>query len=351
MKYLSLFSGIGGFELGIQKAYEDKLCGEKQQERLSGVQQGRDSSSIASEDRHPQAIGYSEIDKYAIQVYNKHFNHKNYGDCTKINATELPDFDLLVGGFPCQAFSIAGKRRGFDDTRGTLFFDIARILKEKHPRNFILENVKGLLSHDNGRTFKTIISTLVELGYGVEWQVLNAKNFGVPQNRERVFIVGHLGGFSGRKVFPITSDTGEITESVKRKRITTGRTRNFGSSGQLHQPDEICSTMTQSMGTGGNNVPCIIGFKSPLKETDIASTLMARDYKGIGNQGTNAVINETRIRRLTPKECERLMSYPDDWTLEGTEGKISDTQRYKMCGNGIVSNVVAEVVRPLISKL
>jgi len=282
MKYLSLFSGIGGFELGI---------GDK-----------------------AECIGYSEIDKYAIQIYEKHFNHKNYGDCTKIIASELPDFDLLVGGFPCQAFSIAGKRRGFNDTRGTLFFDIARILKEKHPRNFILENVKGLLSHDNGRTFKTIISTLVELGYGVEWQVLNAKNFGVPQNRERVFIVGHLGGFGGKQVFPITSDTGEITESVKRKRITTGRTRNFGSSGQLHQPDEICSTMTQSMGTGGNNVPCITG---------------------------------TRIRRLTPKECERLMGLPDNWTLEGTEGKISDTQRYKMCGNGIVSNVVAEVIKRL----
>ncbi|MFA5652456.1 MAG: DNA (cytosine-5-)-methyltransferase, partial [Candidatus Paceibacterota bacterium] len=205
IKYFDTFTGIGGFTLGIQKVL------------------GKEA----------ECIGYSEIDKYAIQIYEKQFTKrlpycshcweqktkerelsseresiisknskgcincgkpasllfnikpKNYGNITTINASELPDFDLLVGGFPCQAFSIAGKRGGFNDTRGTLFFDIARILKEKRPRNFILENVKGLLSHDSGRTFKTIIITLAELGYCVEWEVLNAKNFGVPQNRER----------------------------------------------------------------------------------------------------------------------------------------------------------------------
>jgi hypothetical protein len=130
MTYFSMFSGIGGFEIPLQEL---------------GF----------------ECIGFSEIDKYAVQVYKSHFiNHHNYGNATSIIASELPDFDLLVGGFPCQAFSIAGKRRGFDDTRGTLFFDVARILKEKRPRFFILENVKGLLSHDNGRTFKVIIATL-----------------------------------------------------------------------------------------------------------------------------------------------------------------------------------------------
>jgi len=176
MKYFDAFTGIGGFTKAIQEVYKEKT----------------------------ECVGYSEIDKYACQIYQKHFpNHKNYGNITKISTDTLPDFDLFVGGFPCQAFSIAGKRMGFSDTRGTLFFDIARILRDKKPPLVLLENVKGLLSHDNQRTFETILCTLSELGYSIEWQVLNSKNFGVPQNRERVFIVGHLGGFGGRKVFPL----------------------------------------------------------------------------------------------------------------------------------------------------
>jgi DNA (cytosine-5)-methyltransferase 1 len=202
MKYLSLFSGIGGFELGIRKAYKsNRNTPSTGRKLLQGVQPSA-----------PTCVGYSEIDKYADQIYQKHFGGKNYGDATKINARELPDFDLLVGGFPCQAFSLAGKRLGFNDTRGTLFFDIARILAEKRPRNLVLENVKGLLSHDQGKTFQTILGVLAGLGYFVEWQVLNSKDFGVPQNRERVFIVGHLGGEPRRKVFPITGTNGEGTQ-------------------------------------------------------------------------------------------------------------------------------------------
>jgi DNA (cytosine-5)-methyltransferase 1 len=232
MKYLSLFSGIGGFELGIQQAYETKRDSYVQEKRggkktsqvkLQKVKEGLHSvsrkttlstsngdnelSNPSTNKRQPTCIGYSEIDKYATSIYQHHFpNHKNYGDITKINAEELPDFDFLCGGFPCQSFSIAGKRGGFNDTRGTLFFDIARILKIKQPRLLLLENVKGLLSHDEGRTFATIISTLTELGYDLQWHVLNSKNFGVPQNRERVFIIGHLRGTSRPKVFPFGSD-------------------------------------------------------------------------------------------------------------------------------------------------
>lgn len=206
MKYLSLFSGIGGFELGIQQAYEDNNS-DRPVPTLEDVRHGSSASSERNngsvESKPPTCIGFSEIDKYAVQIYQKHFpDHKNYGDITKIDTRELPDFDLLVGGFPCQAFSIAGKRKGFDDTRGTLFFEIARILRDKRPRLFLLENVKGLLSHDNGKTFATIIATLDELGYDLQWQVLNSKNHGVPQNRERIFIVGHLRGTSRPEVFP-----------------------------------------------------------------------------------------------------------------------------------------------------
>lgn len=163
MRYFSGFSGIGGFELGVPDDWE--------------------------------CVGYSEIEPRAIQIYQKHFpKHKNYGDITKINPTELPDFDCFVGGFPCQSFSIAGKRRGFDDTRGTLFFDIARIIAVKKPKTLLLENVKGLLSHDKGRTFETILKTLDELGYDCEWCVFNSTDFGKPQSRPRVYIRGFIRG-------------------------------------------------------------------------------------------------------------------------------------------------------------
>lgn len=205
MRYFSMFSGIGGFEEGIRRVDEKAKC-----------------------------VGFSEVDKYAIKVYQSHFpGHKNYGDATRIVPSELPDFDVLVGGFPCQAFSIAGKRLGFEDTRGTLFFDIARILREKKPRLFVLENVKGLLSHDNGRTFKTIITTLVELGYSVEWQVLNSKNHGVPQNRERVFIIGHLGESGGREVFPLGETDEENSNQHSEGRYTN---RNGQSTSDFKEP-------------------------------------------------------------------------------------------------------------------
>lgn len=180
-----MFSGIGGFELGIKQAYED----------LRSIQQTISKGSTEQynfEDKlcEWECVGYSEIDKYAIQIYEKHFKGvKNYGDATKIKADELPDFDFLCGGFPCQAFSGAGQRKGFNDTRGTLFFDIARIVKEKRPKYFLLENVSGLLSHDKGRTFKTILSTLDELGYECEWMVFDSWAFGSAP-RKRVYIRG-----------------------------------------------------------------------------------------------------------------------------------------------------------------
>jgi len=162
MKFIDTFSGIGGFAKPLIEAGHE-------------------------------CVGFSEINKWAIQVYQNQFpDHHFLGDITKIDADRLPDFDLLVGGFPCQSFSMAGKRGGFDDTRGTLFFELARILKAKRPKWYIFENVKGLISHDNGKTLGTIMQTLWELGYTADYQVLNSKDFGVAQNRERVFIVGTI---------------------------------------------------------------------------------------------------------------------------------------------------------------
>lgn len=163
IKYLDMFAGIGGFRSGLEK--------------IGGF----------------ECIGYCEIDKYAKQSYEAMYDTKGelyFNDARKINPKVLPDIDLITGGFPCQSFSIAGRRKGFEDTRGTLFFEIARIASAKKPKYLFLENVPGLLSHDRGRTFKTILSSLDELGYDVTWQVLNSKDFGVPQSRKRLYIVG-----------------------------------------------------------------------------------------------------------------------------------------------------------------
>ena len=317
MKYFSMFSGIGGFEYGIQNAYRSKNRGSQTNtqgdwhesetsKEISTTQRPISSSSTDRIDERPLCVGYSEIDKYAIKVYERNFNgHKNYGDCTAIDAQQLPDFDLLVGGFPCQAFSIAGKRYGFQDTRGTLFFDIGRILANKRPRHLVLENVKGLLSHDNGKTFQTIIGVLTDLGYTVEWQVLNSKDFGVPQNRERVIIVGHLRGECRGQVFPITGANGQ--DIIQLNQPTHSNDRVYGTDG-------VSPTLNTMQ--GGNRQPFI---EQP-----------------------------PRIRRLTPLECERLQGFPDDWTKYGVgDEPISDSQRYKMCGNAVTTNVIQAVIESL----
>ena len=329
MKYFSTFTGIGGFELGIKQAYEE-LCNLRPNE-LENNERPEELYGIKDKLKQWECMGYSEVDKYAIQIYEKHFKHKNYGDITKIIASELPDFDFLCGGFPCQSFSVAGKRKGFEDTRGTLFFDIARIIKEKRPKYFLLENVKGLLSHDNGRTFKTIISTIDELGYDCQWQVLNSKNFGVPQNRERVFIVGHIRGTSRPKVFPITK--------VNPK--TIGKTLM-----DINQARRVYGTEGTSItlkGLGGGQ-----GAKTGLYE--VANTIDANYYKGINRNPGHAssqrgIKQYGGIRRLTPIECERLQGFPDNWTED-----LSDTQRYKTLGNAVTVNVIKEIILRLYAR-
>jgi len=348
MKYFSMFTGIGGFELGIQRATLSVRNGKTEDTESStpeqgmesttkGVQPNRDRSDHISSGESGQVscVGYSEIDKYAIQTYEHNFGKevKNYGDATKINTTELPDFDLLVGGFPCQAFSVAGKRAGFDDTRGTLIFDVVRVLRDKRPRHFILENVKGLLSHDSGKTFSHILEILTDSGYDVSWSIHNSKNYGVPQNRERIYLVGNLRGEPRPQVFPHEAHPRQdIVYDVK------GSQRD-----RVYNRGGLAPTVPTMQ--GGNTHPKVVSVSRKDgvgKELDNAHTLSASDYRGLNrNQAQTGVIENQSIRRLTPIECERLQGFPDNWTIG------SDTQRYKQCGNAVTVNVVEHVVRSI----
>lgn len=387
MKYLSLFSGIGGFELGIQNAYVDTINGSEERGKQKNTQRDKKTGQrlvtakredtratkgqTGQHDQHrnkcgePHCVGYSEIDKYAIQIYQKHFpNHKNYGDIKTINALDLPAFDLLVGGFPCQSFSIAGKRGGFNDTRGTLFFEIARIIKQKQPRLLLLENVKGLLSHDQGKTFYTIISTLDELGYDIQWQVLNSKNHGVPQNRERVFIIGHLRETPRPEVFPFGENDkvfdGENESDERRPQTENSHTLRGSnikadqvfirqvnqpkhSNERVYDPGGISPTLNTMQ--GGQRQPKIIGglqeHQKPRSD-GVSPTLTT----AMGNGGGQTPIlwsEDIKIRRLTPTECERLQGFPDGWT-----NGLSDTQRYKTLGNAVTVNVIRDIIMKLI---
>jgi DNA (cytosine-5)-methyltransferase 1 len=340
VKYFSLFSGIGGFELGIEQAYEDIAHEQIRQPDSAGH---NSSTKGGSKPQLPTCVGYSETDKYTIQIYQRYFpEHKNYGDITRINADTLPDFDLVVGGFPCQSFSIAGKRGGFDDTRGTLFFDIARIVRAKRPRICFLENVKGLLSHDRGRTFDTILRTLDELGYDLQWQVLNSKNFGVPQNRERVFIVGNFRGTHRPKVFPIRASSQQNDKDGTYAHALNasdwrGANRNQKQTTiqQLNQPKHSNNRIYGQEGISPNLNTMQGGNRQPF----ISPTIRAEHH----NTADVHFIGELpQIRRLTPTECERLQGFPDGWT----EG-VSDTQRYKTLGNAVTVNVIREIAKKL----
>lgn len=361
LTFIDFFSGIGGFRLGLERA---------------GF----------------KCVGYCDNDKYANKLYRNYFNTEKeyfFNDITKINTKDLPDFDILCGGFPCQSFSIAGKRRGFEDTRGTMFFEVARILKDKRPRYFILENVKGLLNHDNGQTFKTIIKVLTDLGYSVQWQLLNSKFFGVPQNRERVYIVGCYGTECIGKIFPLTGSGTETINEIRKHPMTQ---KNTSQGSRVYTPDGIASCLIANSGglggkTGlyfinkprfdkykasntvetlkvGGDTPHVCVRNGTKKGFDTAGpgdginlaypqskTRRGRVGKGCSQTlDTNChmgTVDGCRIRRLTPIECFRLQGFPDDMVEKAREIGLSDARLYKMAGNAVTVNVVEAVAKKL----
>lgn len=334
IKYIDLFAGIGGFHYGLERCHGD-------QRQVQAEQADAEPVSMPGVNDVQESV-YScvyanEWDKYANSVYRRHYEECDNRDIRTVDAKDIPDHELLCGGFPCQSFSVAGKRGGFDDTRGTLFFEIARIVQQKQPRLLLLENVKGLLSHDQGRTFGVILNTLDELGYDTQWQVCNSKDFGVPQNRERVFIVGHFRGTSRPQVFPLERTNSK--DIIQLNETTHSNDRIYGEDG-------LSPTLNTMQ--GGRRQPKVM--RQPLKflkrnqkniEGDCAFTVDASQTSGLSI--------DAQIRRLTPKECERLQGFPDDWTALDEYGKqVSDTQRYKMCGNAVTTNVITEIAKRLV---
>ena len=304
LKFFDLFAGIGGFRLGMERA--GHTC-----------------------------VASCEWDKYARETYKYNFNqYPEYDDAKDMHAQSLPSFDVLCAGFPCQAFSIAGKRLGFEDPRGNIFFEIARIAKAKRPSYLFLENVKGLLSHEKGDTFRTIISTLDEMGYDAEWQVLNSKYF-VPQNRERVFIIGHLRGERTRQIFPL-GDFNSETDKPKPKIV--GVVNDKGNLRQVEQA--TCLDANYWKGCDNHAQRTMIYLSNT--NANMKQRIQERKETWTLGTGTDFGIKDgMRIRKLTPIECERLQGFPDNWT------RGSDTQRYKQCGNAVTVPVVEYIAKEL----
>ena len=408
IRFIDLFSGIGGFREGLRRA-GGFVC-----------------------------VGHCEMDPHAERNYRKLFETEGEwycDDARNIRTETMPDFDLLCAGFPCQAFSIAGKRGGFADSRGTLFFEIARLVAEKRPAYFLLENVPGLLSHDKGRTYHTILSTFSELGYHVEWKVLNSKDFGVPQSRKRVYIVGYLDGRCAGKILPLQPPNGaalvQILGGGQGERVydpsgvsctLTSNSGGMGAKTGLYQVglpikentkkgykmaypgDSIdlgYANLNTRRGRVGHQIAHTLTTESqqgtlhfvdispePLV-TDTARCLNTKqdssihkhrgEASGVLVEGPRAILTPEkakvrqngrrmkepdeamftltatdrhgvvyhgRIRRLVPRECFRLQGYKDSQIDRMMEG-MSDRQLYKQAGNGVTVTVVEAIGRNL----
>jgi DNA (cytosine-5)-methyltransferase 1 len=302
-KAIDLFAGIGGIRLAFHNAFKEKLI-----------------FNFAC-----------EINKYACKTYIANFFHDPLGDITKLNNNDIPDFNILLAGFPCQSFSIAGEKRGFDDIRGTMFFHIAQILKERNPDAFLLENVKNLQFHDNGNTFKVIISILEELGYHVYYRILDAKDFGLPQHRQRIYIVGFR---TPRKFsFPTPLTTPRITlSSILQPHVPT---KYYLSQKYL----DCLKAHRQHHEDKGHG----FGYEVlNIERNDIANTLvlggMGHEKNLIKDKDTTK--NKEGIRKMTVREWARLQGFPDKFYFP-----VSDTQAYRQIANSVPIPVVEAIAR------
>jgi DNA (cytosine-5)-methyltransferase 1 len=298
LKFIDLFCGIGGFRVAM-----DEAC--------------RENNLI------PECVFSSDIDKSCQDSYEANFGHRPSGDITKVDENEIPDHDILFAGFPCQPFSIIGQMQGFSDIRGTLFFDIARIIDRKKPRAFILENVKQLVGHDHGKTLKVIMQTLRDLGYYVQYAVLNALDYGLPQKRERVIIVGHkepiLFSFPS-PIRPFKPLTEIIEKNVDQKHFAS---------------EYIVKRRTEKHKSA---------YKLSIWHENKSGNICSYPYSCALRAGASynyLLVNGER--RLTPREMLRLQGFPDTYKIV-----VNDGQARKQAGNAVPVNIVKAVILKLL---
>lgn len=299
IKFIDLFCGIGGFRIAM-----DQACFEN--------------------DLIPECVFSSDIDKYCQESYEANFGHRPTGDITQVNEKNIPDHDVLFAGFPCQPFSIIGQMKGFNDIRGTLFFDIARIIKHKKPKAFILENVKQLVGHNGGKTLKTIIKTLeIDLGYTVKFAILNALDFGLPQKRERVIIIGHREPilFS----FPQPIKPFKPLSQILEKKVDK---KHYASEYILRKRKESHKS----------------AYKLSIWHENKAGNICSYPYSCALRSGASynyLLVNGER--RLTPREMFRLQGFPDTYKIV-----VSDGEAKRQAGNAVPVNLVKAVINKLL---
>ena len=298
IKFIDLFCGIGGFRVAM-----DEAC--------------RENNLI------PDCVFSADIDPFCQDSYEANFGHRPAGDITKVQEKEVPNHDILFAGFPCQPFSIIGQMQGFNDIRGTLFFDIARIIKHKKPKAFILENVKQLVGHNNGKTLKTILKTLKNLGYDVHYTVLNALDYGLPQKRERVIIVGHREPIYFSYPAPVRPFK-PLSESLE-KRVDK---KHFAS-------DYIKKRRKDKHKSA---------YKLSIWHENKAGNICSYPYSCALRAGASynyLLVNGER--RLTPREMFRLQGFPDSYKIV-----VNDSQARKQAGNAVPVNIVKAVILKLL---
>lgn len=314
VKFIDLFAGIGGFHQAM--------------------------SQFGAE-----CVFASEWDKNASQTYAENYGIEPHGDITQIEANEIPAHDMLCGGFPCQTFSISGKQKGFEDTRGTLFFDIARIVEHHQPKVLLLENVRNFEKHDGGKTLQTVIKTLQGLGYSTSYQVLNASHFGLPQNRERIFIVGFrddlgIGNFAFPKPTHQPVSLLDILEDDPKEAKVINRPDTFFTKeftpqqnifGELDLPNRPMQIGYVNKGGQGERIYSPYGH---------AITLSA--YGGGAGAKTGLYCIDGKIRKLSPRECARAQGFPDSFIINS-----SLTQSYKQFGNSVAIDVVKAILKEI----
>jgi DNA (cytosine-5)-methyltransferase 1 len=301
---IDLFAGVGGIRLGFQNAFQSEA----------------------------EFVFSSEIDKFSKITYECNYGEVPHGDITQIEASEIPPFDILLAGFPCQPFSNAGLKKGFDDMRGTLFFDIARIVEYHKPKVLFLENVKGFRNHDKGNTFKVVKETLEELGYKVFADVLNAKHFGVPQNRERIYIIAFLDqsvNFEFPSILNKEVKLGDILESEVDEKYTISDKLWAG-----HQRRKL---EHKKKGNG-------FGYSIFTEASEYTSTISARYYK----DGSEILIKQEdkNPRKLSPREAGRLQGFPNSFKIP-----VSDTQAYRQFGNSVAVPVIEELAKNIYKQI